>query len=142
MIELPKLSGMSDDERADEQALVRWATFLAAETDAEVDDAAKEDTMIEKAKDILEYLSKEPDARELARLRQEAQIWYRMDLDEEGRLGEIRAKRAMLLMLLDQRDIALNDEQRQTIESCDDATQIDGWFRTAVTAQNAQEVFG
>ncbi len=161
MIELPKLSGMSDDERDDEQALVRWATFLAAETDTEVESAAKEDTMIEKAKDILEFLSREPDARELARLRQEAQVWYRMDLEEERKLGreegikegiiegeargetkgKIAAKREMLLMLLDRQGIALDEEQRRQIDSCDDAARLDEWIRAALTAQSSAEVF-
>jgi predicted transposase/invertase (TIGR01784 family) len=145
LIELPELAMMSDDERQDEQALVRWSTFLAAKTDEEVEQVAKGDKMIEKAKEILEYLSKEPDARELARLRQEGQLWYQMDLAEERREGEatgrVEAKREMLFMLLERQKISLTDERMRLVGTCDDTSRLDQWIRSTLTAESAEEIF-
>jgi hypothetical protein len=51
LIELPKLESMSDDERAKEGALIKWASFFTARTDEALAAACQGDNTMEKAKD-------------------------------------------------------------------------------------------
>ena len=156
LIELPKLDTMRPAELEAERLLVAWARFLAARTDEEVEAAAKEDEMIEQAKDMLERVSEDPKVRELASWREAHlaldRMQRRMGLEEaraegrteglaEGRAkGRAEGKRDVLLMVLEQRGITLSESQRVVIEACDDLSRLDTWIRRAVAGSSADDI--
>jgi predicted transposase/invertase (TIGR01784 family) len=85
IVELPKLL---DGETDEETELVRWARFLAANSDEQLAALAKEDPVMQKAKEALDLLSAEPSAQELARQREFGMIGYQLDLQAARRQGE------------------------------------------------------
>ena len=71
-IELPKLAKASAGERAEEAALVGWARFFKARTDEELEVLAMGDPALNKAKQILDRLSDDPEAQRIAWFRERA----------------------------------------------------------------------
>jgi hypothetical protein len=55
--------------------------------------------------------------------------------------GETKGKRALLFMLLDDKGVSLTPSQRQEIETCEDPVRVDRWFKAALHASSADEVF-
>jgi predicted transposase/invertase (TIGR01784 family) len=92
VIELPKISQATAQERRDEAALIRWSRFFAAETEEELEEIAMADPVIEKARQVLQTVSDDPMAREVARLRLNAQVTRR--LEEAAIRAEMDALRA------------------------------------------------
>ena len=96
VIELPKIPLATAQERAEEGSLIRWSRFFAAKTDQELQEIAMGDPVIEKARQALEVVSDDPMAREIARLRYNAQVTRRLEdaaLRAEGRAeGEARGR--------------------------------------------------
>ena len=97
-IELPKVPEAGESE---ELQLVRWSRFLAADSDAELEELAMSDSTMSKAKEALDLLSAEPTVQELARQRELAQWTYRFEMGmsrkeglEEGRAEGLDAGRA------------------------------------------------
>ena len=74
---------------------------------------------------------------------------YRKGIREgklEGKLEGIRegksaGKAESVLMLLEARGVKLSPSLRDQILSCDDPATLDRWFRNAVSAASAAEVF-
>lgn len=88
VIELPKIPQATAEERADEASLLRWSRFFAAQTDAELEEIAMADPVIAEARNVLQAVSDDPTAREIARLRANAQVVRRLEeaaLRQEGR---------------------------------------------------------
>jgi len=130
LVELPELRDMQENERTSEGSLVGWAKFLAARTDEELAEAAEEDEMIDQAKDVLERLSDDPRARELASWREAHLALDRMQTEmgrqearseglaegrAEGRAEGIRA----VIRLIEQRFGPLTAEQSAQVVSAD-----------------------
>lgn len=100
VIELPKIPQATAEERADEASLLRWSRFFAAQTDAELEEIAMADPVIAEAHSVLQAVSDDPTAREIARLRANAQVVRRLEeaaLRQEGREEGIREGRAEAL---------------------------------------------
>ncbi len=74
VLELPKLHWASADRQA---RLERWARFLRAETIEDLEELAREDAMMNTAKNALEELSADSDAQRLARERETAVLVHR-----------------------------------------------------------------
>ena len=74
VLELPKLQLATDDRQA---KLSRWARFLRASTPEELEELAREDPVMNTAKNALEELSQDPEARRIARDRETAVLMHR-----------------------------------------------------------------
>ncbi len=57
------------------------------------------------------------------------------------RRGEARATRRALLTVLEQRRLPLTTEMRARIDTCDDPETLDRWFRSALVADAAADLF-
>ncbi|MFT3767793.1 MAG: hypothetical protein QM820_20245 [Minicystis sp.] len=55
-------------------------------------------------------------------------------------LGEIKAKRQMLLRLVARTGVTFSDEERARIEACDDIPTLDRWLDNAFGAKTAADV--
>jgi len=86
-IELTKLREASGGDPGD-GALLDWARFLAADTEEERRDVATHNPDIDQAREALDRLSQDPQARLLARWREDQLRLYRVELaarEERGR---------------------------------------------------------
>ena len=131
LIELPKLSEMTQNDRAKQAELVRWSEFFTAKSDAALADAVEGDETMEKAKSYLELLSAKPDVRRLAEERERAQATYLIEMTaarEEGEargreageiVGEARGRLGLLLEMVEQKFGPLSSLQRQLLEKAD-----------------------
>lgn len=110
LVQLPRLSELSDTERRDAGALLSWGRLFAARTPEELSEAAMKDPAVSKARDILQRLSADPEARRLAEARELAQITRRLEdtaLREEAEaVGEERGIR-----LGEERGVRLGEER-------------------------------
>jgi predicted transposase/invertase (TIGR01784 family) len=145
LVELRELERMSDEESLQEAELVHWARFLAARTDAEIEEAAMGHPMVTKAKGSLEELSASPDVREMARTREMALLTYKIELGEareEGKAeGKAEGTAVSLLTILSVRGLETPEELRLKILRCQDNEQLVEWTRRAVTAASLDEIF-
>jgi predicted transposase/invertase (TIGR01784 family) len=73
VLELPKLRLAGGGPGA---RLERWARFLRAASDEEVETLSREDATMNTAKNVLEALSADPDAQRLAREREMAELMH------------------------------------------------------------------
>ncbi|MCP2335465.1 hypothetical protein [Actinomadura rupiterrae] len=55
--------------------------------------------------------------------------------------GKAEGRRQSLIELLEARGVTLDDSRRELVASCDDPEQLGVWFRRAMTASSADEVF-
>jgi len=92
VIELPKIPQATERERREEADLIRWSRFFAAKSDEELKEVAMGDPVIEKARQVLQVVSDDPTAREIARLRHNAEVTRR--LEEAAMRAELEAARA------------------------------------------------
>jgi predicted transposase/invertase (TIGR01784 family) len=165
LVELPNLVKAAEAELKAEASLARWSKFLSAKTDDDLAEAAKEDEMIEEAKEILEHMSADPRVQQMVRMREEGEFLYRVDLTEARKQGEAKGeakgmakgeakgmakgkaegkaegKREMILMLLDRAGVELTPEQRQEIEACDDIARLDQWIERALGGDDIELSF-
>lgn len=102
LLELPKLSGALD--RNDEPTLAAWGRFLTATADDDLETLAMENPVLKQAKDALDRLSADPDARVRAEMREMALISYELDLSKARRegieQGRVQGQAQLLLRLL------------------------------------------
>jgi predicted transposase/invertase (TIGR01784 family) len=160
-VELPNLKRSYDQERAANRMLTGWSSFLAAKTDEEIEAAAKEDPMIDQAKEVLERLSEDPKVRELASWREAHLALDKMQREmerrealEEGREegiqegekrgvkkglkeGEKAGKRQLLLRLIEQRFGAITPQRLERVEAGD----IDRLTARLFEAETFDELF-
>ena len=139
-----QLSALRPSPAPDEDARVhRWARFLTASSDAELDQLASEDPIMSLAKQTLEALSQDPATHRLVREREEAIKLYRIDLvtsKAEGLLeGKAEGKAELLLKLLAIRFGPLPEPTRARITAAT-TEQIDTWAERMLTASTLDEV--
>ena len=144
VIELPKRKKMTALERQQAPDLELWTRFFKATTKEEMEAIAMSDPTLEKAKSALEKLSADPEARELARLREQAAKNYRWDMAasrtagekaglkkglkkglekgrKEGREQGRKALQDAVVRLCISFGIEVGDERRKKLQSLDDA---------------------
>jgi predicted transposase/invertase (TIGR01784 family) len=144
VVELPKLGAIEEAEQSEEQKLVGWGRFLAVRTRKELEELDMNDPMIEKAKEALERLSMDPQAQELARVRELARWTHAFELDaarEEGEArGEARGRAEGILAVLEARRIPVPDAVRERVRACADLATLDRWLARAATCASAEQV--
>jgi predicted transposase/invertase (TIGR01784 family) len=125
LLELPKLGrGVS---QKDGPKAEKWGRFLEAETDEELERLAMSDPDLQEAKEALERLSADPEARMLAEQRRMAQISYQLDLNRtredalrQGRTeGHAEGLRQAVESLCDVLDITLGESHRARLQQSD-----------------------
>ena len=135
-----QLSALRPSPAPDEDARVhRWARFLTASSDAELDQLASEDPIMSLAKQTLEALSQDPATHRLVREREEAIKLYRIDLVTSKAEGLLEGKAELLLKLLAIRFGPLPEPTRARITAAT-TEQIDTWAERMLTASTLDEV--
>jgi predicted transposase/invertase (TIGR01784 family) len=114
-LELPKLENSPTD--ADDEAVLNWGRFFAAESDEELEQLAMNDPNIARAKEGLDTLSQDPAARELARQRRLAEFDYQSGLSEaeaRGKAeGEAKGLREAIRQLCELLKIEIDSSRKQ-----------------------------
>lgn len=105
---LPSSLGKGYDPRVE-----RWARFFTARSDSELEQLASEDPMMALAKQTLDTLSQDPEARRLARWREDEIRLHRIDL----RMERDEGRAEMLLELLELRFGPPSAQMKARIES-------------------------
>jgi predicted transposase/invertase (TIGR01784 family) len=113
----------------------RWAHFLTATSDEELEQLASEDPIMSLAKQTLEALSQDPDVRRLVREREDSRALYQIDLATSKRLG----KAELLTELLGERFGPPSDATRARIGSAT-SEQLDAWVKRILTAATLDDV--
>ncbi len=125
----------------------RWARFFSAQEDADYEQLASEDPIMAIAKQALDQLSQDPEARRMARERADAIKLYELDMASyrkkaraEG-LAEGRAEgeATLLLKLLDQRFGPLTDATCTRVRSAT-VEQLERWAERVLTAPTLDDV--
>lgn len=123
---------------------MRWATFLSATTDEELQELAMKDPVLQQAKDALDRLSADPQARLLAEQREMALISYHLDMNEARKQGiaegEARGRATAVLTVLAARQIVVSEDQRARIALCVDLALLEQWLERAATVKDASEL--
>ena len=88
-LELPKLKTIPP--AADDEAVLGWGRFFAAESDEELEQLAMSNPDMSPAVEALGALSQDQEARDLARRRRVAELEYRSGLQEARAEGEAKA---------------------------------------------------
>ena len=150
VLELPKLETASD--RNDEPELARWCRFLSATTDAELDELAMDSPTLKQAKEALEELSQDPQARFRAEQRKLSRFTYQMMMNDsraEGRAeglaegkaeGLAEGKAEGLLAVLAARGIAVDPDHAALIRSCRDLPQLHHWLQRAASVASCEDL--
>ena len=146
VLELPKLRGALVG--MDEPALAAWCRFLAAETDEELEALAMQHPILKDAKDALEKLSADPDARERAERREiELKLYeygaaiVRAEGRVEGRAeGRLEGKQSALLGQLTTKfgDLPSVVQTRLAIAT---EVDLDRWLKRLLSADTLEAVF-
>lgn len=114
------------------------------------------DPVLQQAKDALDRLSADPQARMLAEQREMALISYHLDLSKmrkqgftegeaQGRAegearGRAEGRAAAILAVLAARQMAVSEELRTRISTCADLALLDHWLVRAATVSDASEL--
>ena len=150
VLELPKLRGALVG--MDEPALAAWCRFLAAETDEELEALAMQHPIMKDAKDALEKLSADPDARERAERREiELKLYEygaaivraegRVEGRAEGRLeGKLEGKQSALLGQLTTKFGDLPSVVQTRIATAAEI-DLDLWLKRLLSADTLEAVF-
>ena len=162
LVELPKLQDAA--RRNDEPSLVRWGKFLAATADEDLEALAMQDPILSQAKDALDRLSADPDARIRAEMRELALISYELDIgaardegeargraegeargraegEARGRAeGETSGRAQMMLHLLALKFGELSDDSRQRVGRAT-ADDLQTWSQRLLSAKSIEAVF-
>ena len=149
LLQLSHLPSLSTPPATRYDAQVRrWARFLTARSDAELDKLASETRIMSLAKHTLEQLSQDPEARYLAREREDAIMLYKHELavtrvkaEAKGhRKGRKEGRVEVLLELLTVRFGRFSSTVRARIEAAT-AEQLSVWTKRLLTARTLDEVF-
>lgn len=139
-IHVLQLSELGSSPAPGEDARVhRWARFLIATSDEELEQLASEDPIMSLAKQTLEELSQDPDVGRLAREREEARALYQIDLATSKRLGKAEGKAELLLEQLGERFGPPSDATRARIASAT-SEQLHAWAKRILTAATLDDV--
>lgn len=139
-----QLSMLGPSPRPGEDVRVhRWARFLMAQTDEELEQLAEEDPSMSLAKKTLEALSQDPTVCRLAREREDALALYRIDLATSRRLGEqegLRDGKATLLLKLLGKCFGPPSEATLARVAAATPEQLDTWAERMLTVKALDEV--
>ena len=96
-----------------------WSRFFKAQSDEELEALAMTNPEVEKAKRILDRVSADPAAREIARLRELAAINLRMDLAAALQAGKAEGKAEALRAVIEGTcgliGVVLDDDRRAQV---------------------------
>jgi flagellar biosynthesis/type III secretory pathway protein FliH len=148
VLELSKLETALEDE----PALKLWGKFLSATTDDQLAELAMEHPLLKRAKDALEDLSSDPEARVLAERRETALRLHRHDIGAswqqgkaEGRAegkaeGRTEGKAEALERLLALRFGPVSADVTARVRSGSE-TELDHWLEAVLSAERVDAVF-
>ena len=126
-------------------AVRRWARFLAAHSEEEFRQLATESPVMQEAKDRLEHLSQDPDARRRALEREDSELAWQIHMGGARREGKAEGiaegKAEAILQFLDARGLIVTDAHRERILRCSSTATLDAWTRAAATAESVDELF-
>jgi hypothetical protein len=124
-----------------EASLQRRGRFFAADTDAELQALVEEDPTLLAAKSALEELSRDPEARRIAR--QRVLVLERQRREREGyRLkGMLKAKHQDILSVLTARCFSVPEDVQARLLAERDHAVLERWLVRAVTATTLDDVF-
>ncbi|MBI5535959.1 MAG: Rpn family recombination-promoting nuclease/putative transposase [Deltaproteobacteria bacterium] len=148
-VELPKLPAPGSPESLLEGKLVDWGRFFRAVDDQELEELAMGDPVFQTAKDALDRISADPRVRQEARALDQGRgaLWTELrEARREGQAegmaeGTTQARRAMLVMLLEQRFGPLQGRATDRIGQAD-AEHLSVWLDRLLTAESLEEVLG
>jgi hypothetical protein len=115
--------------------LVAWGKFLAAVADEDLEQLAMEHPVLKQAKDALERLSADPEARLRAEQREMALHSYELDLKKARREG----KAELLLQQLTVKFGALPPSVSQRLASATE-TELGRWSERVLSATSLDAV--
>jgi predicted transposase/invertase (TIGR01784 family) len=142
LVELPKLERALD--RNDEPALAAWAKFLSAGSDEELKVLAMEDPIFKQAKDALDSLSADPEARIRAEMREMALATYELDRTwarREGRAeGKAEGRAELIGRQLTAKFGQLSAETLQRLSQATEAEHLE-WSERLLFATSLHGVF-
>jgi predicted transposase/invertase (TIGR01784 family) len=120
VLELARLGLASADRRA---KLERWARFLTAQTPEALEALAKEDPMMNTARNALEKLSSDPEAQRLAEERETALLMhqhYMASASEAGEAkGQLKERRETVRVVCELLGIAIDEAREGLLSSLD-----------------------
>ena len=144
IVELRKVSCLTDQERAEHESLVRWAAFFNASTAKELQAAALGDPIMQDAKRQLEVLSADPQVRHWAHRRAIGQKLQRVILAEERREGREEGREEegsrLVLRLLGVRFGRLPSWVEERV-AAGSSEQLDRWAERLLSADSVEAVF-
>jgi predicted transposase/invertase (TIGR01784 family) len=137
VLELPKLRLTAT---SDEPQLVEWGKFLAASSDAELEELAMKNPDLRQAKAALERLSADPDARIQAELRDRAVKSYQLDLGKVRKEGRIEGRAEQVS---DQLSVKFGPLPAAVVERVQRASESElvHWGRKLLVADSLDAVF-
>jgi predicted transposase/invertase (TIGR01784 family) len=145
-VELPRLDDLAPNDRAAEEMLVLWARFFKVRDRHELEELARMDPIMARAKSILEELSADPGAQEAARQRELGLLnWNHSHYvaREEGKAeGEAKGKAEGVLVVLRARCLVVSPDVEARVSDCTDIALLDEWLRRAAVVGSAEEIFG
>lgn len=124
----------------DEPALAAWCRFLAAETDEELEALAMQHPILKDAKEALEKLSADPDARERAERREIELKLYEYGAAVVRAEGRLEGKQSALLGLLTTRFGDLPPVVQTRIATAAEM-DLDLWLKRLLSADTLEAVF-
>lgn len=146
MLELPKLRTARDQN--DEPSLMAWGKFLAATSDEELEMLAMQNPVLRQAKDALDRLSADDEARMRAEQREMAQISYELDMGvvwREGNAagkaeGKAEGKADLVQHLLTLKFGELTPALRERVADATE-TELQRWSERLLSAGTLNDVF-
>lgn len=138
ILQLPYLSSTTPTGYA--ARVHRWARFLTARSDAELDQLASEDPIMSLAQRTLHHVSQDPEVQRRADERADAYKLYQIDLLTVRLEGEARGRAELLLKLLGLRFGPLSDAVRMRVATAK-IEQIDRWAERVLSARSLDDVF-
>jgi predicted transposase/invertase (TIGR01784 family) len=138
VLELPNLRG--GPVGIDEPALAAWCRFLAAETDDELEALAMQHPILKDAKDALDKLSADPDARERAERREIELKLYEYGAALVRAERRLEGKQSLLLRQLTKKFGDLPSAIQTRLATANDA-DLDIWSDRMLSADTLEAVF-
>lgn len=155
ILQLPHLSSSplpSTESSCYDAQVTRWARFFTARSDAELEQLASETEIMSLAKQTLDRIAQDPQARELVREREDALKLYRNELAVTLAKGEAKGLRKGLRkgrnegrveLLLEQLGVRfgrLSSSVRAQVQSAS-SDELVTWAKRVLTARTLDEVF-
>jgi predicted transposase/invertase (TIGR01784 family) len=142
LVELPKLRDALD--RNDEPTLLAWGKFLTATADEDLETLAMENPVLKQAKDALDRLSADPDARLRAEQREMALFSHELGLSRAHRdgvqQGRVQGKAELLQRQLTLKFGSVPADVAGRVASATDE-ELANWADRVLSATTLESVF-